>query len=71
MTVYELIQSLAQFEPNTRVAVTVIGEKRHFDEYKDDDDEPSMSIGACPAYVESPCYGSTDYAEIACELEIL
>lgn len=67
----KLPEEMAQFEPNTRVAVTVTGEKRHFDEYKDDDDEPIMSIGACPAYVESPCYGGTDYAEIGCKLEKL
>ena len=71
MTVYELIQSLARFEPNTRVNVLVSGNKRHFDEYKDDDDEPSMCIGACPTYIEMSCYGGIEYAEIGCELEIL
>lgn len=71
MTVYELIQRLAEFEPMTQVKVCVVGEQKHFDEYKAEAEGcEKMVVDAKPIYVEYPYYDA-EYVEITCELEKL
>lgn len=70
MTVYELIQRLAEFEPLEEVKVCVVGKKSEFDEYKKCYEEPKMDVDAVPIYVDLPYYDAK-FVEVVCELEKL
>ena len=73
MKVYELIQKLTEFEPNTKVVVGVYGKTVNFDEYKAEaEGADKMDVSANPVEVDYPYYNfGGKVIEIICDLERL